>query len=209
MTTPVYALPFASTKAVSPVVVRVGDTKPVVVVTMVDAAGEPIDSAEWTATLELFNAMGDESEIVGQYHTDVFAWYFPWAAAPAEDEFRSEVKAEKGLTSSTIPARGSMSITRRTCGPTLDRDQLAGGGYTTDEAVVAILLATEAVRAWATVPVPSPCTGFRAGGGGDPRCPRPHHTLSRDERRHTHHLGTDRGLLGALRRSGSRHRRFR
>lgn len=157
MTLPVYALPFASTKAVSPVVVRVGDTKPVVVVTMVDGEGAAVDSAEWTATLELVDATSAETSIPGQYDTEVFAWYFPWAAAPPEAELRTEVKME--LLPDTVHYPGPRVYVYDPASLWADPQTviaLTGGAYSTDEAVVAILVATEAVRAWATVPVPSP-----------------------------------------------------
>lgn len=157
MTLPVYALPFANTKAVSPVVVRVGDTKPVVVVTMVDGAGEPVDSADWAAVLEAWDPTSAVITIDGQYDAETLAWYFPWETAPDENELRSEVKVVNGPDTVHYPGPRVYIYDPAT----LWADPqtviaLAGGDYTTDEAVVAIMVATEAVRAWATVPVPSP-----------------------------------------------------
>jgi hypothetical protein len=161
MTLAGYELPFDSITSDSPVAVRLGDTLPVVTAQLVKDGGPPIDADDWTGHLELVNSAGViEMTIDASYDAATKTFYYPWPQPfDTHAEYRSEFLVSSTDATQVMHFAGPAIYAYDPALLWADPQTviaLAGGGYSTSEAVQAIYIATNAVRAWATVPVPSP-----------------------------------------------------
>jgi hypothetical protein len=161
MTLAGYELPFDSITSESPVAVRLGDTLPVVTGQLVKGGGPPIDADEWDGRLEVVNSAGVVVVTIdASYDAPTKTYYFPWPAPFTEHaEYRSEFEISSTDDTQIIHIAGPAIYAYDPAQLWADPQTviaLTGGEYSTSEAVQAIYIATNAVRAWATVPVPSP-----------------------------------------------------
>jgi hypothetical protein len=161
MTLAGYQLPFDSITSESPVAVRLGDTLPVVTAQLVKSGGPPIDGDDWDGHLEVVNAAGAiVLTIDSEYDAPTKTFYYPWPEPFDEhSEYRSEFQVSSTDDTQIIHIAGPAIYAYDPAQLWADPQTviaLSGGEYSTSEAVQAIYIATNAVRAWATVPVPSP-----------------------------------------------------